>query len=76
MQTQLATLSVEDDGAAAATVIREHRVKHLPIVSCRGHRRLVGCLRTRRLMAHVFRRITRHCAGLERMPNTLNATES
>ena len=48
------TLNVEDDGAVAATVVREHRLKNFPVVNCRGRRRLVGCLRTRRLMAHVF----------------------
>ncbi len=51
------TLSIEDDGAVAATVVREHRVKNLPVVKCRGTRQLVGCLRTRRLMAHVFNRV-------------------
>jgi NADH:quinone reductase (non-electrogenic) len=54
------TLSIEEDGAMAATVIREHRVKNLPVVKCRGNRQLVGCLRTRRLMAHVFNGIKPH----------------
>ena len=48
------TLSAEEDGATAASIIREHRVKNLPVVKCRSTRQLVGCLRTRRLMAHVF----------------------
>jgi CBS domain-containing protein len=54
MVRQPITLSIEDDGVAAATVVREHRVKHLPVLSSRATRQLVGCLRTRRLMAHVF----------------------
>jgi len=53
------TLNVEDDGAAAAAVVREHRVKNLPLVSCRSNRQIVGCLRTRRLMAHVFNEVGR-----------------
>ncbi len=53
------TLSIEDDGAVAATVVREHRVKNLPVVQSESNRRLVGCVRTRRLMAHVFSRVGR-----------------
>jgi CBS domain-containing protein len=54
------TLDVEANGAMAASMIREHRVKNLPVVKCRSHRQLVGCLRTRRLMAHVFSRFDDH----------------
>lgn len=50
-------LSIEDDGVVAATAVREHRLKHFPVVNCRGNRRLVGCVRTRRLMARVFNRM-------------------
>jgi len=57
MVRQPITLHVEDDGVAAATVIHEHRVKHLPVVKSRATRQLVGCLRTRRLMAHVFNEV-------------------
>lgn len=49
-------LGANEDGAAAVALIREHRVKNVPVVECRSKRRLVGCLRTRRLMAHVFTR--------------------
>ena len=59
MVRQPITLGMEDDGVAAATVVREHRVKNLPVVKCRGTRQLVGCLRTRRLMAHVSSRVGR-----------------
>jgi CBS domain-containing protein len=52
------TLSADEDGVAAANVIREHCVKHLPVVKCRSNRQLVGCLRTRRLLAHVFANVT------------------
>lgn len=57
MVKQPLTVSIEEDGAMAATVIREHRLKHLPVVQSRTSRQLVGCLRTRRLMAHVFNTI-------------------
>src|SRR5580765_7163783 len=57
MVRQPIALCLEDDGVAAATIVREHRVKNLPVVSCRGNRQLVGSLRTRRLMAHVFNRV-------------------
>ncbi|MCI0535363.1 MAG: FAD-dependent oxidoreductase [Verrucomicrobiales bacterium] len=53
------TVSVEEDGAMAASVIREHRVKNLPVVKCWSNCQLVGCVRTRRLMAHVFTKITK-----------------
>jgi len=64
------TLSAEDDGIAAATVIREHRVKNLPVVKSRANRQLVGCLRTRRLMAHVFNELNE---SSPRQPDPANA---
>src|SRR5262249_55874989 len=65
-------LSMEEDGATAASVIREHRVKNLPVVKCRSNRQLVGCLRTRRLMAHVFNHPAQR--SLVGHPNGLSAT--
>jgi CBS domain-containing protein len=50
-------VDVEDDGAAAALIIREYRLKNLPVVDRGKNGQLVGCLRTRRLMAHVFDRV-------------------
>lgn len=61
------TVSIEDDGAIAATVVREHRLKHLPVVNRRRNGKLVGCIRTRRLMAHVFRHDRRHSAANKRI---------
>jgi CBS domain-containing protein len=47
-------VSTEDNGSVAAAVLREHRLKNLPVISNRADGKLVGYLRTRRLMAHVF----------------------
>ena len=43
---------------AAATLIREHRVKNLPVVKSPANRQLDGCLRTRRLMAYVLNQVS------------------
>jgi len=48
-------LLAEDDCAVAATVFREHRLKSLPVVEQKNSRKLVGCLRVRRLMAYVLK---------------------
>jgi NADH:ubiquinone reductase (H+-translocating) len=48
-------LSAEDDCAVAASVFREHRLKSLPVVESKSSRKLVGCLRVRRLMAYVLK---------------------
>jgi CBS domain-containing protein len=47
-------VSVDDDCALAANAIREYRLKSLPVVDRKGSRKLVGCLRVRRLMAFVL----------------------
>lgn len=60
MVRQPITVRIDDDGTTAAAIIREHRVKNVPVVQeTLGHRQLVGCVRTRRLMAHVFNKMDR-----------------
>jgi NADH dehydrogenase len=48
-------LAADDNCATAATSFREYRLKSLPVVESKESRRLVGCIRVRRLMAHVFK---------------------
>lgn len=48
-------LAVDDDCALASAAIREYRLKSLPIVEHKDNRKLVGCLRVRRLMAYVLK---------------------
>jgi len=50
-------LAIDDTCAAAAATIREYRLKNLPIVDSKETRKLVGCLRVRRLMGYVFKHI-------------------
>ena len=49
------TISADDDCALATNAIREYRLKTLPVVEHKGSRKLVGCLRVRRLMAYVMK---------------------
>jgi NADH:quinone reductase (non-electrogenic) len=49
------TVTAEDDCALASTTMREYRLKTLPVVENASTRKLVGCLRTRRLMAFVLK---------------------
>ncbi len=44
----------EDSSATAESVLREHQLKSLPVVASPSDRRVVGCLRIRRLIAHVM----------------------
>ena len=48
-------LAADDNCATAATSFREYRLKSLPVIESKSSRRLVGCIRVRRLMAHVFK---------------------
>ncbi|HWX22707.1 MAG TPA: FAD-dependent oxidoreductase [Candidatus Binatia bacterium] len=48
-------VAVDDDCAVAATTMREYRLKTLPVVERKEGRKLVGCLRVRRLMAYVLK---------------------
>jgi NADH dehydrogenase len=47
-------VATEDTCAVAATAIRQYGLKSLPVVEHKNNRRLVGCIRVRRLMAFVF----------------------
>jgi NADH dehydrogenase len=49
------TVATDDNGAVAATTIREYRLKSLPVVETKESRKLAGCLRVRRLMAFVMK---------------------
>jgi len=48
-------VAADDSCAVAASTIREYRLKSLPVVDNRNNRKLVGCLRVRRLMAFVLK---------------------
>jgi CBS domain-containing protein len=50
-------LTAEDDCAVASAAIREYRLKSLPVVAGKNDRKLMGCIRARRLMAYVFKQI-------------------
>jgi NADH dehydrogenase len=50
-------LAADDDCALASVAIREYRLKSLPIVERKDNRKLVGCLRLRRLMAFVLKEV-------------------
>ncbi len=50
-------LSADEDCALAASAIREYRLKSLPIVEGKQSRKLVGCIRVRRLMGYVFKKL-------------------
>ena len=56
-------LASDDSCAAAAATIREYRLKSLPIVESKETRKLVGCLRVRRLMGYVFKHIGQEPPG-------------
>jgi NADH dehydrogenase len=48
-------VAADDDCSVAATAIREYRLKCLPVVERKDGRRVVGCIRIRRLMAFVMK---------------------
>jgi NADH dehydrogenase len=50
-------MAEDDDCAVAASAIREYRLKSLPVVEHKDNRKLVGCLRVRRLMAFVLKEL-------------------
>jgi len=49
------TVAADDNCAVAATVLREYRLKSLPVFERKDSRKLVGCVRIRRLMAFVMK---------------------
>jgi NADH dehydrogenase len=48
-------LAIDDDCSVAAMTIQQYRLKSLPVVERMDSRRLVGCIRVRRLMAFVMK---------------------
>jgi NADH dehydrogenase len=48
-------VAADDNCVVAADAIREYRLKSLPIVDQKGSRKVIGCLRIRRLMAFVLK---------------------
>jgi NADH dehydrogenase len=54
MTRQPLSITIDEDLLSAAGLFREHGLKHLPVVDSRDRRRLVGVLRVRRLLAHVY----------------------
>jgi NADH dehydrogenase len=51
-------LAADDNCAVAAAAIREYRLKSLPVVDKKDSRKLLGCVRIRRLMAYVFKELS------------------
>jgi CBS-domain-containing membrane protein len=50
-------LAADDDCALATAAIREYRLKSIPVVEHKDSRKLVGCVRIRRLMAYVLKEV-------------------
>jgi len=48
-------LAGDDSCALASAAFREYRLKSLPVVDHKGSRKLIGCIRVRRVMAYVFK---------------------
>ncbi|MGH7967839.1 MAG: cyclic nucleotide-binding domain-containing protein, partial [Limisphaerales bacterium] len=60
MTKEPVAVAVDDDCAVAANAMREYRLKSLPVVEQKDNRKLVGCLRARRLMAFVLKETAEH----------------
>jgi NADH:ubiquinone reductase (H+-translocating) len=50
-------LSIEDNCATVSNALREYRLKSMPIVEHKETRKLVGCIRARKVMGHVLKKI-------------------
>jgi NADH:ubiquinone reductase (H+-translocating) len=48
-------LALEDECTLATAAFREYRLKSLPIIERRDNRKLVGCLRLRRMLAYLLK---------------------
>jgi NADH dehydrogenase len=70
------TVTAEDDCSIAASAIREYRLKSLPVVERKDSRKLVGCIRIRRLMAFVMKETANanHDGALHSKPEELTAS--
>jgi CBS-domain-containing membrane protein len=53
------TLAADDDCAVASAFIREYRLKNVPVLESKENRKLVGCIRIRKLMAFVSEKTDR-----------------
>src|SRR5207248_1652152 len=50
-------LAADDTCALASSALREYRLKSLPIVDHKENRKLLGCIRFRRIMAYLFKEL-------------------
>jgi len=50
-------LAADDDCALASAAIREYRLKSLQVIEHKENRKLIGCIRVRRLMAYVLKEV-------------------
>ena len=57
MTKEPVVVAADDNCAVAADAIREYRLKSLPVVDQKGSRKVIGCLRIRRLMAYVLKEL-------------------
>jgi len=48
-------LALEDECTLATAAFREYRLKSLPVIQRRDNRKLVGCLRLRRMLAYLLK---------------------
>jgi NADH dehydrogenase len=51
------TLAASDNCALATSAIREYRLKTLPVIDDKDSRRIIGCVRVRKLMALVIKEL-------------------
>ena len=53
------TICADDTCAIFSAALREYRLKTLPVVESKDSRKVIGCLRFRRLMAFLFKEMER-----------------
>jgi NADH dehydrogenase len=51
-------LAADDNCAVAAEAMREYRLKSIPVVEKKDNRKVVGCVRSRRVMGYVFKHLS------------------
>jgi CBS domain-containing protein len=51
------TVAADDTPVTAAMMLREHRLKSVPVVAGRNDRRLIGYLRAEKLLAIVLQKL-------------------
>jgi NADH dehydrogenase len=59
-------LALDDDCTLATAAFREYRLKNLPVIERKDNRRLVGCLRLRRLLAYLLKEAAPEVDGAEK----------